>query len=1058
MSETRKKAARTRTAASRTVTARARVAVAVGEAPQPAEAQSPTEALREVLRDRDGVRAILREEMARQAKESAAVDAQVIKAFASWSPTLVNAADRANRTYLAPGQDVKQARAAVIERGIERMKATGGDKALRVDLGGKVKTELDTTNAGGGTAGTLAIETFTKVILGTPEAALRQAMSPCEAKRKLAARMNAIEGKPTAPATNGTTNGAPAGAPASTSTATSATTKEMVARQVEAVMGKTVAPEEQVRFEVPSRATQDDAAKRVETFQLRAGASDVTSYHDFHSLQIAFEHIWLEVFDGRLREVGMQLYDAYIKVLGETGRDDVPDRVISSIADLQRLLDDGRSLQGRTQATSADWANVTQGKSGMYRAGAVFDYFFGSKDAVQVTPTSVKKEPANVSSGATRLSELLAEMDKLLGTAYAFTVYAEESVNFGILVTYRQTWKPESYQVGDLVSTIPLAPREVRRYTTKHVSKTTRSRKQLEDNVRTTKTEADSTSRVEREIITKAEEKTNFKATAKEDFGAEGGMKIGLTQDVGGDQSKSSAETKKHFHEAVLKSAQEYRQQNKIEIDTTSSEETEGTTFHEIQNPNDELTVTYLFYELQRTYRISEKIHKVTPVVLVANKVPLPEEITDGWLMQHDWIIRRASLDDSFKPALDYLTKSFVGAEINIRLLENNVALQKQTVDALRQQVEAQSKIVDRDAADLKKQTEALASNQQTEAMISTVKRVFDPLQIGGSGSTGTVTQAQTMVDYWQESVDRAERERMRLLTQLGVATTALQVAIDKLSAAIKEHYDKVTEIDRLRIHVKENILYYMQAIWDHEPPDQRFFRVHDIDVPVLMPLPSAATAPVREDLSYTIEALQGKKAGSVSLEMLDLDVTPRKLVELADIDNPLGYKGNYAIFPLKRNNYLTLHMMQNYLELTDELKVRDPDDLANYTVDELQEIATCMFKEDRTAYEAAKKDIEALIMARLTSSRPEDDRVIVPTTSLYIDALVGTHPLLEDFKQIHRALDVKKVQAEVRRTELENVRLAARALEGQFDDPDVDRKIVIEGQNATVALQPDNN
>ncbi len=69
----------------------------------------------------------------------------------------------------------------------------------------------------------------------------------------------------------------------------------------------------------------------------------------------------------------------------------------------------------------------------------------------------------------------------------------------------------------------------------------------------------------------------------------------------------------------------------------------------------------------------------------------------------------------------------------------------------------------------------------------------------------------------------------------------------------------------------------------------------------------------------------------------------------------------------------------------------------------------------------------------------------IVPTNSLYIECLVGTHPLLEDFKLIHRALDVKKVQAEVRRAELENIRLAARALEGEREDPDIEKKIVVE-------------
>jgi hypothetical protein len=46
---------------------------------------------------------------------------------------------------------------------------------------------------------------------------------------------------------------------------------------------------------------------------------------------------------------------------------------------------------------------------------------------------------------------------------------------------------------------------------------------------------------------------------------------------------------------------------------------------------------------------------------------------------------------------------------------------------------------------------------------------------------------------------------------------------------------------------------------------------------------------------------------------------------------------------------------------------------------------------------------------------------------------LTGTHPILEDFKLMHRALDVKKVQAEVRHAELENLRLAARLASGEY-------------------------
>lgn len=291
--------------------------------------------------------------------------------------------------------------------------------------------------------------------------------------------------------------------------------------------------------------------------------------------------------------------------------------------------------------------------------------------------------------GSSRLGQLLTQLEKLLSERYAFDVFAKDSINFGIMVTYRQTWVPEKYQVGDLASTIPLAPKEIRRYTTRAVTKKTRAVKELEDNLQTRKTETSDTTRADGEIVKKAQEKTHFNIGAEETFGGDG-FSIKATQSGGGDSSKESASIKKEMRESVLKSAQEYRQQHRMEVETSESVETEATTFHEIQNPNDELAVTYLFYELQRTYRISERIHQLTPVILVANDVPAPHEIDDAWLIEHDWILRRAILDDSFRPALDYLTKSFVGAEVNIRILESNAIAQKNLVDQINQQVQTQ--------------------------------------------------------------------------------------------------------------------------------------------------------------------------------------------------------------------------------------------------------------------------------------------------------------------------------------------------------------------------------
>jgi hypothetical protein len=498
-----------------------------------------------------------------------------------------------------------------------------------------------------------------------------------------------------------------------------------------------------------------------------------------------------------------------------------------------------------------------------------------------------------------------------------------------------------------------------------------------------------------------------------------------------------------------------------MEIDTSESAETEATTFHEIQNPNDELAVTYLFYELQRQYTISERIQQLTPVILVANEVPAPHEINDAWLVAHDWILRRAILDDSFRPALDYLTKSFVGAEVNIRILESNAIGQKNLVDRINQQIQTQRGLLSSYERSVQQGVENVANTQEQQGIFNTVKRIFDPIGITGGADSGVVDAAQARADLARQTLDRAERERARLLAQLEVAATALQSAVDKLSSAVKEHYDRVTEVDRLRVHVKDNILYYMQAIWRHEPPDQRFFRLYNIDVPIVMPVTTGQTVNVtRGDGARTmppgLRALLGSDETVLAmLPMPTVTVTNKKLVEVADLDNVLAYKGNYMVLALKENNYLTLHMMQDYVDVGEELLLRDPDELRNYSVEQLRELATAINKKDPNDFNARRDDFKKMLLDRLTSPRKENDLVIVPTNSLYIECLVGTHPLLEDFKLIHRALDVKKVQAEVRRAELENIRLAARALEGEREDPDIEKKIVIEnGSNVVIATE----
>ena len=84
-------------------------------------------------------------------------------------------------------------------------------------------------------------------------------------------------------------------------------------------------------------------------------------------------------------------------------------------------------------------------------------------------------------------------------------------------------------------------------------------------------------------------------------------------------------------------------------------------------------------------------------------------------------------------------------------------------------------------------------------------------------------------------------------------------------------------------------------------------------------------------------------------------------------------------------------------------------------------------------------------------------DEIIVPTGSLFIEALVDQNPILEDFKLKHREVDVFKVVEEVRRAGLENLRFAARLLNAEREDPDIEKKIVVTGNGVSSSIDVDN-
>jgi hypothetical protein len=323
---------------------------------------------------------------------------------------------------------------------------------------------------------------------------------------------------------------------------------------------------------------------------------------------------------------------------------------------------------------------------------------------------------------------------------------------------------------------------------------------------------------------------------------------------------------------------------------------------------------------------------------------------------------------------------------------------------------------------------------------------------------------ARILEDGARERLDRAIGRERDLRSQLDSEMAALKAASDALARAQSEHYNALMDIGSLRLHIKENILYYMQAIWSHTFEDQLFLTLHKKKVPRLQPNSKVYTlaAPNRVPASVAVKAGQVVVEVSATVDLksnLDPEDDFVTLAEVADLDNLLGFKGNYLIFPLRESNALTDFMMTPYVD--SELGLRDPDEFGDFTPEEFEAYGRALHAqmlEQLEKGEITQEDLDAAderlreqLRRLLSAPRRAEDEITVPSGSLYIEALPGAHPILEDFKLKHRAIDVKKVQAEVRRLEMENIRYAARILEGEREDPEIEKRIVVEGGQVPV-------
>jgi hypothetical protein len=332
------------------------------------------------------------------------------------------------------------------------------------------------------------------------------------------------------------------------------------------------------------------------------------------------------------------------------------------------------------------------------------------------------------------------------------------------------------------------------------------------------------------------------------------------------------------------------------------------------------------------------------------------------------------------------------------------------------------------------------------------------PLPVGFifGGSSASPEAMQAREDAARDAYDRVVKQAKDLQERLDREVTALNALTETYTKNLSDHLNRRAQIARLRLHIKSNIMYYMQAIWSHEPPDQRFFRLHEVSVPKL-------TGKMSYKLEEDDDAVPMPPTWTKPLKLTakcNLDTTDFKehqtLEEVADLDNLLGFKGNYMMFPLKKSNILTDFMMTPYFDPT--TIIRDPDPLGQWTLAEFSKYVCCLYhKLRKEEFERRFPGLKEIYLLLMNTSDVDGDEIIVPTGSLFIEALPGAHPILEDFKLMHRAVDVKKAKADVRAAELENIRAAARILGDKLEDPNIEKKVVIQGGNGMI-VSPDDS
>lgn len=633
----------------------------------------------------------------------------------------------------------------------------------------------------------------------------------------------------------------------------------------------------------------------------------------------------------------------------------------------------------------------------------------------------------------------LFELRNRLRESYEFDTYAPESVNYGLMLTYRQEWSPVRYQVGRLIDTIPLTPGEKREVKVVTTRKTHDARSSLTNQTRESTSESTSTTRLESEAIEAATMAVNNQ------FSANGSFNIGVGS-IGGsaefklNTNEESRRTLKNFSELTRKAVDTLKNQVEVKVESSEDFSSEVTDLRTITNANNEITVTFLLYELERRYRVDTHLAAVRPVVLYALKVPAPDEIDAAWILEYSDQIRKFLLDPTLRPVLDDLEQSRSSADLDFRLALSRLNEQRGIYQRLTTEIdklEAQAAQHTTDAGNASVQAAAAKANEPSTGQAIGSFLLGNPIPLLSGGSS---------VDETLEAQARADEKQAQAVNrQLDTTRASLVAAAGAISAAYENYQVKALARSRcqlaetrLAVHIRDNIFHYMHGIWSSTHPDNRYFEHHSKKVPFHNPKRADYTltnpsAPSVIGPLPGIDMLGEDKVLTIKKPALDATVD-RYLSEIADIDRPLGFRGNFIVFELRECSQLTDYMAAEFVD--PDTGVAIPGLITGLSTTELLD-----YLEAAVAHSlVTEKQLDELKdLVRRISHEQSDwaDDIVLPTGQVMLEALKGETTLLEPFKLVHRGIDVIAAEEDVRAKRLDALRRARKVATADLErDP----------------------